>query len=320
MSRLNGWLVTRAYFAGWRLVRLLPERAAYRLFQTIADRSWRRRGESVRRLEGNLARVRPQASEAELRALSRAGMRSYLRYYCDAFRLPGWSQERLTGTVRTVGDEPVREVLAGGGSVVMFLAHMGNWDHAGAWSTRELARVSTVAERLEPAAVFEAFLEFREGLGMRIIPLSGSDVFRSLVAALREPGAFMPLLADRDLSSNGAEVTFFGQPARMAAGPAALALVTGAALFPVSIHYETLPPERRPGGARHGIVITWHDQVDVPDGLRRGAQVTAMTQACADAVAGAIAQHPEDWHMMQRVFADDFDRESARPLPAASGP
>jgi lauroyl/myristoyl acyltransferase len=309
MRRLRGWLVTRAYFAGWRLVRLLPERTAYRLFDRIADRSWRRRGAAVQRLEGNLARVRPEADEAALRELSRAGMRSYLRYYCDAFRLPGWSRDRLTSTVRTVGDEPVREHLARGGSVVMFLGHMGNWDHAGAWSTLELATVTTVAERLEPEAVFEAFLGFREQLGMRIVPLSGSEVFRSLLAALREPGTFMPLLADRDLSHNGVEVDFFGERARMAAGPAALALATGAALHPVSITYEPL------GRKRHGIVITWHDRVPVPDTGRRGAQVVAMTQACADALAGAIAEQPEDWHMLQRVFVADFD--SDRPAGAA---
>lgn len=299
MSRVNGWLVTRAYFAGWRLVRLLPERAAYRVFQSIADRSWRRRGESVRRLERNLSRVRPSAGEAELRELSKAAMRSYLRYYCDTFRLPGWSRDRLVGTVRTVGDTPVRDLLARGESVVMFLGHMGNWDHAGAWSTVELAHVTTVAEQLEPQAVFKAFLGFREGLGMRIVPLAGGDVFRTLLVALREPGTFMPLLADRDLSHNGVDVTFFGEPARMAAGPAALALATDAALFPVSIHYEEL------GHGRHGIVVTWHDQVAVPEG-RRGAQVVAMTQACADALAGAIGEHPQDWHMLQRVFAADF--------------
>jgi lauroyl/myristoyl acyltransferase len=308
MGRMQDALVTRAYFAGWRMVRLLPEPAAYRLFDRIADQAWRRHGPSVRRLEGNLARVRPEADAAELRELSRAGMRSYLRYYCDAFRLPGWSRERLVDSVRTVGDEPVRELLAAGDSVVMFLGHLGNWDHAGAWSTVQLHQVTTVAERLEPEAVFTAFLGFREELGMRIVPLSGSEVFRTLLAAVREGGTFMPLLADRDLSNNGVEVDFFGERARMAAGPAALAVATGAALYPVSIHYE------RRGRRGHGIVITWHDRVSPPDG-RRGQQVAGMTQQCADALATAIREHPEDWHMLQRVFVSDLDE--ARP-PVAS--
>ena len=304
-QRLQAWVTVRAYFAGWRLVRLLPERAAYRLFQVFADRAWRRRGPSVRQLEANLARVRPAASAAELRELSRAGMRSYLRYYCDAFRLPGWSRDRLVSTVRTVGDAPVREQLARGESVVMFLGHLGNWDHAGAWSTTQLHQVTTVAERLRPEEVFQAFLAFREQLGMRIVPLTGSDVFRTLLMAVREGGCFMPLLADRDLSNNGVEVDFFGERARMAAGPAALAVATGAALYPVSIRYEPLPGRR--SGAAQGIVITWHDQVADDRRATRGEQVAAMTQACADALAGAIAEHPQDWHMLQPVFVADLD-------------
>jgi phosphatidylinositol dimannoside acyltransferase len=301
VRRLSAWLTVRAYFAGWRLVRLLPERAAYRVFDRFADQAWRRRGPSVRQLEANLARVRPGSGAAELRELSRAGMRSYLRYYCDAFRLPGWSRERLVTTVRTVGDAPVRERLSRGESVVMFLGHLGNWDHAGAWSTTELHQVTTVAERLRPDEVFAAFLGFRERLGMRIVPLTGADVFRTLLVAVRAGGAFMPLLADRDLSNNGVEVDFFGEPARMAAGPAALSVATGAALYPVSIHYERL------ARGRHGIVITWHEAVPVPPGQRRGEQVTTMTQGCADALAGAIAEHPEDWHMLQPVFVADLD-------------
>jgi lauroyl/myristoyl acyltransferase len=305
MRRLSAGLTVRAYFAGWRLVRLLPERAAYRLFDLVADQAWRRRGPSVKRLEANLARVRPEADADQLRELSRAGMRSYLRYYCDAFRLPGWSSERLVSTVRTVGDEPVRALLAHGESVVMFLGHLGNWDHAGAWSTTQLHQVTTVAERLRPEQVFEAFLEFREALGMRIVPLTGADVFRTLLVAVRGGGVFMPLLADRDLSSNGVEVEFFGERARMAAGPAALAVATGAALFPVSIHYERL------GRRGHGIVIRWHPRVEVPSSGRRGEQVASMTQACADALAAAIAEHPEDWHMLQPVFVADLDASRA---------
>jgi len=306
VRRVQGWLTVRAYFAGWAVVRRLPERAAYRLFDRIADAAWRRRGPSVRQLEANLARVRPEADEAGLRTLSRAAMRSYLRYYCDAFRLPGWSTERRVGSVRTVGDQPVRDLLAAGESVVMFLGHLGNWDHAGAWSTTELHQVTTVAERLRPEEVFAAFLQFRERLGMRIVPLTGADVFRTLLVAVRAGGTFMPLLADRDLTQNGVEVDLFGERARMAAGPAALAVATGAALYPVSIHYE---PSSRGG---HGIVITWHDRVPVPAGLRRGGQVAAMTQTCADALAGAIAEHPEDWHMLQPLFVADLEPARVR--------
>ncbi|MEO7745137.1 MAG: phosphatidylinositol mannoside acyltransferase [Actinomycetota bacterium] len=292
------------YRLGWALVRRLPERPAYLLFDVVADVAWWRAGTGVRRLEANLRRVRPQLDDGGLRALSRQGMRSYLRYWCDTFRLPDWDERRITDTVRAVGDGPVRATLESGRGVVMFLGHLGNWDHAGAWSTLRLAPVTTVAERLRPVQLFDEFVRFREHLGMTIVPLGGADVFRRLMSTLRD-GGFVPLLADRDLTDGGVEVSFFGEPARMAVGPAALALQTRAALHPVSIHSE-----RRPGGG-WGIVVTWHDEVPVPDGVTRGASgtraaVAAMTQACADVLAGAIDEHPQDWHMLQRVFSADL--------------
>lgn len=302
--RLRRRATVLVFRGGWTVVRLLPERVAYALFDVLADVAWRRRGKGVRRLEANLARVCPDVGDAGLRALSRAGMRSYLRYWCDAFRLPTWSRERLLGTVRVEGDEPVRAELAAGRGVVMALAHQGNWDHAGAWSTIALARATTVVERLEPEEVFTAFLRFRERLGIEILPLSGGPpVFPTLVRRLRA-GGFVPLLADRDLTASGVEVTLFGEPARMAAGPATLALTAGVALHPVSIWYERLGPG---APARWGIVIHFHPRVDVPTTGDRAAKVAAMSQACADALAAGIAAHPEDWHMLQRVFTADLD-------------
>lgn len=309
--RASSVLTYLVYSAGWRVVRLLPERAAYRLFELVADAAWRRQGRGVRRLERNLARVRPDLDAEGLRLLSRAGTRSYLRYWCDSFRLPDWSRERLLSSVRTVGLEPVRDALGRGEGVVMFLGHLGNWDHAGAWSTVALAPVTTVAERLRPERLFDRFVRFRERLGMTIIPLTGgSDVFRTLMRTLRQ-GGFVPLLADRDLTEGGVEVQFFGEPARMAVGPAALAVQTGAALFAVGIHYESL------AGGGHGIVVTWSPRIDTSDVGTGRAAVTALTQRCADHLATQIAEHPQDWHMLQRVFVADLAPAAVAPEAAS---
>ena len=292
------------YLAGWRLVRVLPERLAYALFALVADVAWWRRGASVARLEANLARARPGLDDAGLHLLSRDGLRSYARYWCEAFRLPTWSSQRLLATVRAEGDEPVRAELAAGRGVVMALAHQGNWDHAGAWSTLALAPVTTVAERLEPEELFSAFLRFRERLGMTILPLAGGPpVFPTLVRALRD-GAFVPLLADRDLTSTGVEVTLLGERARMAAGPAMLALTSKVALFPVTIRYERLPTG---SPARWGQVVHFHPRVEVPRGGTPAEKALAMTQAYADALSAGIAEYPQDWHMLHRVFTADLD-------------
>ncbi|MBK6874531.1 MAG: phosphatidylinositol mannoside acyltransferase [Kineosporiaceae bacterium] len=301
-DRVNVW----AYTAGWRIVRLLPERVAYLIFSVIAQFIWLRQGQAARQLELNLSRVVPELSPMRLKILARKGLHSYLRYYCDTFRLPDWSTERILATCRAEGDAPVREALAEGRGVVMALSHSGNWDHAGAWSTLAMAPVTTVAERLRPDEVYQRFLTIRQQLGMEILPIGGSgggvDVFGLLVRRLRK-GGFVPLLADRDLTATGVPITLFGETARMAAGPASLALVTGAALHPVSIRYERLPAG---SPARWGIVVHFHPEVLPPVDGGRAERVASMTQACADALAAGIAAHPQDWHMLQRVFVADL--------------
>jgi KDO2-lipid IV(A) lauroyltransferase len=159
--------------------------------------------------------------------------------------------------------------------------------------------VTTVAERLKPEAVFEQFLEFREGLGMTIYPLTGgdTDVFTELASAVRN-NHFVPLLADRDLTERGIRVDFFGEPAFMPAGPAALALRTGAPLIPVSTWYEGVAPD-------HRLVMRFDDPVPVPEGSGRQKAAT-MAQSLADVFAARIREHPTDWHMLQRLFLADL--------------
>jgi lauroyl/myristoyl acyltransferase len=295
-------LIPRLYLLGWRLVGALPEPVAYGLFTAIADGLWLLRGKGVLRLEANLTRAAPEADAAALKRLSRLGMRSYLRYWCDAFRLPTWSRERLVGSCRIDGEDIVRAVFGGGTGVVAALAHQGNWDHAGAWSTVQVAKVTSVAERLKPEELFEEFLAFREKLGMEVLPLTGGGSVLGRLIQRVKAGGFVPLLADRDLTEHGIRVNLLGEPARMAAGPAAIALAAKAPLVPINTYYERLPPG---SVARWGLVLQVHPPVPVPDG-KRSEQIAAMMQSCADALGAGIRQHPQDWHMLQRVFEADL--------------
>jgi len=295
------WLVV--FRAGWRGTRLLPERVAYRLFDLVALLAHTRGGRDVETMRANYARVRPELDQAASEGLVRAGMRSYLRYWCDAFRLPDRSAAELAALVRCEHDEPVRADVAAGRGQVLFLGHLGNWDTAGAWATGHLAPVTTVAERLRPEELYAEFLAFREALGMTILPLTGeAAVFGRLVRAVRA-GAFVPLLADRDLTDTGLEVDFCGHRAAMAPGPAALAVSTGAPLRPVTVRYEARA-DRPPGPAGYRIVISFGPQVRDPQQGSVADRVAAMTQQCADYLAQAVRQHTQDWHMMQPVFTE----------------
>lgn len=292
--------VAGAYAAGWGVVRALPDGLARRSFRVGADVAVRRGGAGVSRLRSNLARVvdgTPALYGADLDALTRAGMRSYARYWEECFRLPVIAKERIVRDMHVVDEHRLRDAHARGRGVILALPHTGNWDHAGAWLAATGIPFTTVAERLEPAAVFDRFVAFRESLGMEVVPLTGgsSPPFDLLAARLRE-GRALCLLADRDLTAAGRSVQFFGQPASMPVGPALLAVRTGATLLPATLWYD----DPAPWNARI------HPEIEDPHTGSVTARVTAMTQAMADSFAAGIAAHPADWHMLQRLWAADL--------------
>lgn len=283
----------------------LPERLVARIFRLIADRTWRRRGKSVRRLESNLARViGKDPADPEVRRLGRAGVRSYMRYWMEALRLPAMSRERIVGGMRITGQEAIFGAVADGRGAVLALPHMGNWDHAGAWLVHVGYPFTTVMERLEPEFLYERFLAFREGLGMRVLPLTergggSARAFGTLAQRLRA-GGVVCLPADRDLTESGVEVVFFGARARMAAGPALLAIQTGAALLPAVLWFE---------GRDWRVRV--HEEIPVPAEGDRRQKLMVMTQAMADVFEKGITEHPDDWHMMQRLWLDDLEPRPA---------
>ncbi|MCX4702258.1 MULTISPECIES: phosphatidylinositol mannoside acyltransferase [Streptomyces] len=285
------------YGLGWGVVKKLPEPVAVRLGRSIADLAWKRRGKGVQRLESNYARVVPDASPERLAELSRAGMRSYLRYWMESFRLPAWSAERVRNGFEAKDLHHLTDGLAAGKGVVLALPHMANWDLAGAWVTTTLETpFTTVAERLKPETLYDRFVAYREGLGMEVLPHSGGTAFGTLARRLRD-GGLVCLVAERDLSSSGVEVEFFGETTRIPAGPALLAQQTGALLLPVTLWYDKSPVMK-------GRV---HPPVEVPETGTRAEKTSVMAQALADAFATGIADHPEDWHMLQRLWLKDLD-------------
>ncbi|MEV4638945.1 phosphatidylinositol mannoside acyltransferase [Actinoplanes sp. NPDC049548] len=291
-------LTELGYAAGWRLVRMLPLPAARAVFTTVADRAARANGPGTQRLRRNLRQVvGPDLSDAELDELVRAGLRSYARYWMEAFRLPSQSKERFLADFHLEQADELHAVLAEGRGVILALPHVGNWDAAAAWLVSSGHRMITVAERLKPEGLFERFVAYREKLGMEVLPLTGGE--RPPLDVLAEKatqGYAVALLADRDLSARGVEVQFFGGRTRMPPGPALLALRTGAPLYAADLWFSETRTEAR----IRRIEPATEGALDV--------RVKETTQRLADAFAIGIAEHPQDWHMLQKLWLNQSAR------------
>jgi KDO2-lipid IV(A) lauroyltransferase len=282
-----------AYFAGWRIVRWLPERSAYRLAYAAADFLTKRNGKNVSRLRSNLQRTQPNMTQLDLDLLVIDAMRSYMRYWCDTFRFPDWSPERVRETVAVNNEHLLLDAIAAKTGVIVSLPHAGNWDHAGAYFCAKGINLVTVAEHLKPEKLFLKFLSYRQAMGMEVLPLDGR-VLGTLAQRLRQ-GALVALVADRDLSRSGIDVNFFGGPSRMPAGPALLALKTSAPLITAFVSYT-----------ESGIHIDFNE-VAIPTMGTDEEKVVEIVQRMADQFSNGISSHPQDWHMLQRIWIDgDF--------------
>jgi lauroyl/myristoyl acyltransferase len=208
--------------------------------------------------------------------------------------------DRLIDGMRDTGHiQKAFEYLAEGRGVIFALPHMGNWDQAGAWIIAKGAgSFTTVLERLEPESVYEQFLAFREGLGMEVLPASGGARPFGILAQRLRAGKVVCLVCDRDVTGTGIEVDFFGEKAKMMAGAGALAVATGAALMPVGLWFD---------GDGWGLHVG--EEIPVPAEGSRKEQVAAMMQQVARFFEHDIKEHPQDWHMLQRVFVADLDPE-----------
>src|ERR1700730_4161313 len=222
------------YAAGWLTVRAMPEFAARNVFDAGALYASRNGGPD--QLRKNLARVIGVAPKDVPGSLMRASLASYARYWREAFRLPTMDHhaigQQLAETV--AGQEHVDAALANGRGMVAALPHSGNWDMAGVWMAQTRGRFTTVAERLKPESLYRRFVDYGETLGFEVITLSGGDrpPFELLCERLRD-NKVVCLMAEPDLSGTGVQFDFFGEPTRMPAGSARLAIETGAALLPV---------------------------------------------------------------------------------------
>jgi KDO2-lipid IV(A) lauroyltransferase len=285
------------YFAGWRVVRWLPESMAYKVAYWVSDFLVKRNGKSVQRLRSNLSRTQPGMTSLELDLLVIEAMRSYMRYWCDTFRLPDWSRERILETVTVTNEHLLFDAIEAKTGVIVAVPHAGNWDHAGAYFCAKGIRLVTVAERLKPEKLFLRFLAYRQAMGMEVLPLDGR-VLNTLEERLNQ-GALVALVSDRDLSRSGIEVDFFGGTARMPAGPALLALRTKAPLITAFVSYT-----------ENGVHIEFRNIV-LPSSGDESSKVKEIVQMTAQYFEDGISENPGDWHMLQRIWIDGDFKERA---------
>ena len=292
-------LVTPAYRGASAVARLLPGRVVDVGAPGLADLMARRPSERRAMVERHQRRVDPSLTGTDLDERVREVYRSYGRYYGESFRLPTISPAELDARMSYEGYEHILQARENGFGPLVVMPHLGSWEWSAYWLTRvEQTPVTAVVERIEPPALFDWFVDYRESIGMEIVPL-GPDAGRSVVHAVKQRHA-IALLCDRDIGRSGVEVSFFGETTTLPSGPAVLALRTGAPLLPTAIYDR--------GRTHHGVV---RPPIPVAREGSFRADVARITQALAAELEVLIRAAPEQWHLMQPNWPSDWAAQRA---------
>ena len=280
------------YLFAWKLIALLPEKSAYKLADYVSDRIYKKNGKGIKRLRGNYGRVMPEYSSQKLEELTKLGMRSYLRYWFDTFRLSKWSKNRIISTTQVIRENLLRDPIQSKQGCIVALPHAGNWDHAAAYFCSTGITLTAVVEKLKPEAIFKKFLAYRQSIGIEAI--SHKEKTIPILTQRLQAGKLIALVADRDMSRNGIEVNFFGKTSKMPSGPAILAIKTGAPLITAYVRYTS-----------GGIEIIFDETLKPTNSGSEEEQIKIITQSMADNFAKRIKENPVDWHMLQRIWVDE---------------
>jgi lauroyl/myristoyl acyltransferase len=282
----------RAFKAMQWLVERLPRSLGYALAVMVARLAYVFARKARAELERNLRIALPDVQPRALRRLAWRNFRNHSKAYADLMRLPVARVEDLRALLRIQGMEHLEAARARGRGVLVVSAHMGSWEIAAAIWSATVAPVSLFAEELEPAELYEWYRCTRARLGISVLPLNRSGL-RQVLQALDNQEMVVTAI-DRDILGTGITIDFFGQPARIPDGPAAIALRKGTPLLPVAVY--RLPDDTFQA---HGYPPIFAE----PTG-DRAADVRRVTGQLVRRLEEMIRAHPEQWHVPHPIWPD----------------
>lgn len=233
---------------------------------------------------------------------------SYARYYYDSFRLTGMSLAEVERGFTVEGIEHLEAAMEEDEvGPILALPHLGGWEWAAYWITQiRQWGLAAVVEKLDPPELFDWFLEFRQSLGMNIIPLGPTAAHEVAMAAANKE--IVCLLCDRDIGGGGVPVTFFGEQTTLPAGPAVLALRGGCRVLPTAVYFS-------PKGV-HGVILAPIEIERTPGATSIRPDVPIFMQALATQLEVLIRRAPEQWHLLQPNWPSDY-RALGKQVPGA---
>jgi KDO2-lipid IV(A) lauroyltransferase len=231
---------------------------------------------------------------------------NYAKLVIDFILMDTLTPEAIREWVRADGVENLDRALAQGRGAIAVTAHVSNWDILAAAAAVRGYVVNAVTEELPSSRLNQVVIRSRERIGMRIIPLASSGSVRAILKALGR-NEVVALASDLYRGDHGVRVTLFGRPLSLPAGPASIALKTGAPLVPVWVRRE---PDNR-------YVAEVEAPIEVSRDGDHARNVQVTTQRIAQFFERIIQRTPDQWFVFLPMWRDGHNPSAQPPLEPA---
>lgn len=228
-----------------------------------------------------------EKTDVEIEVISRKVFENIAMNFFEFMRVPWLKRDDLDGYVECEGFENFKEAHSRGKGVMVYTAHLGNWELMAAYYGLMGYPSEIIVRDLDNPAVEEFVKWARSRCGNTIV--SKERVMRKLIKRLSE-NAVVGILLDQNVAqAEGVFVDFFGTPACTNKGPAMLASISGAAVIP-SFIVRT--------GKKHKIVVgKISDIIATGDKEKDAVENTAQWTRTIEEM---IRKHPEQWFWVHR--------------------
>ncbi|NQT32813.1 MAG: lysophospholipid acyltransferase family protein [Candidatus Omnitrophica bacterium] len=223
-------MLYRLYVIGMLLARVLSLKAGYVIAKISANLYCFFAREDRRELTDNLRVVLGEDTpNAVIDEHVRGIFVNFAKYLADFFKFTRYTKEHIDQNIEIVDIENLDDALAEGNGAILLSLHLGNWELGAAIIASIGYPLSALVLEHADKRINDFFVKQRDINSMKVIQMG-------LQAGLRIKECFrvlkknesLAIVGDKDYTSNGLEIEFFGKKAVLPKGPAVFALKTKA--------------------------------------------------------------------------------------------
>lgn len=279
--------------------RVIPLAWRYRIATVMADFLWLIWTSKRRTCIDNMAVVLGSIpTDPEVRRTAQRAFHEFGKGVVEFLGFPNIDpNDPLLSDVYVEGWEHLEAGLAKNHGVILASGHFGSTYMGGLALVSKTKKISAVADTFHPKKVDRLIRRTREARGFRLIPTTNA---RQIIRALRD-NQLVVVMFDRPLPlDQGVPVSLFNRETALPAGPAVMALKTGATVVPAYIFRNsdnTFSGKAFPAATAN---LTGDKSWDV----------RAITQKLADSLEEVVRERPDQWSMFRPMWPQSSESSS----------